>query len=229
MLSSISLSILIAVYCIGFYRLLNALKCRSAGISYQVLIWSGSIGLVLIWHSQIINRALTHWSGDSFYHLNQIEQFGLLAWSLLLIIFSGWISTLKTGWFERRFSHKASTSIRPAIAIHLLDIIITLALFELLYAFSPQFYYGYYLIIFDDLPLQWITPNEFGFTQIIDRIFIHSITKFSDLLAALTLWVLILQVIWRYEVSFEEVNDSKSMVIHGVVFGAASIFLSLIT
>lgn len=228
MLPSISISILVAVYSIGFYRLLNGSRCSSAEISSQILIWPGSIGFVLIWHSQIIYWALTHWSGDSFHHLNQIEQFGLLVWSLLLIIFLGWISILKTGWIERWFNNKASTSNRPDIALHFLDIMVTLALFELFYAFSPQLYYGYYLIIFDDLPLQWIAPNEFSLSQIIGRIFMHSITKMSDLLAALTLWILIFQVIWRYQASFGEVNKSKGMVIGGVVFGAASIFLSLI-
>lgn len=222
------LSILVAVYSIGFYRLVNASKfCAGEALS-QTLIWTGSIGLVLLWHSQIITKALMHWSGDSFYHLDPIEQFGLLAWSMLLIFILGWISALKTGRIEHQFRSKASISNRPSLATHLLDIIITLALFELFYAFSPQLYYGYYLIIFDDLPLQWIAPNDFSLSQTINRIAMHSIDKFSDLLAALTLWILVFQVVWRYLASSEKLNGSKKVVICGIIFGAASISLTLV-
>lgn len=229
MLLSIIIPFLVAIYSFGFYRLINAFKSHSVGTPFRILIWSGSIVLVLIWHSQLIIRALTNWSGDSFYHLNPAEQIGLLVWSLLLIIFLGWISAQKTAWIDRLFSNtRASTSKRPAIAIHLIDIISTLVLFELFYAFSPQLYYGYYLIIFDDLPVQWITPNGFSLSQTFNRIFMHSITKMNDLLAALTLWVLIIQVIWRYQASFDEVKTSKRMLIAGVAFGVASVFLSLV-
>ena len=80
---------------------------------------------------------MTFYDGDSFFTLSLAGRIGLVALSCLLSSLTIWIS-----WRLGR-SRRIATRVLIALAA--------------LYIFawiSPQIYYGYYLMIFDGLPLQ---------------------------------------------------------------------------
>ena len=91
------------------------------------------------------------YEGDSFYTLDALEQTGLLALTILL---SGLF--LVFGAIKSRFLYNYPYS---KIVIPIIDLVVTSGLFYLFIWLSPQVYYSYYLIIFDDLPLQIVIKD----------------------------------------------------------------------
>lgn len=79
---------------------------------------------------------------DSFFTLSLAGQIGLALVSLVL--------AAGTVFLVRRLSRN-----RPVI----LRLLIGVMLFWVFVWLSPQIYYGYYLLIFDGLPVQWVVPH----------------------------------------------------------------------
>lgn len=84
---------------------------------------------------------MTVYDGDSFFTLSLMGRVGLIALSALLTAVTIWLSWRLAGRIGRR--RRLVTRVLIALA--------ALYLFTWL---SPQIYYGYYLMIFDGLPLQ---------------------------------------------------------------------------
>jgi len=91
------------------------------------------------------------YEADSFFTLSVAGQAGLLAVSLGL--------ALGTSWSLRRLTAGHTVFVRLSLwALH----------YYVFVWLSPQGYYGYYLLIFEDLPLQWVIsrpPSLFDFLR----------------------------------------------------------------
>lgn len=79
---------------------------------------------------------------DSFFTLSLAGQVGLALLSCLLAV-----GTVLLVW---RVSRRG---------VPVLRLLMGLAVFWVFVWLSPQVYYGYYLLIFDGLPLQWVVQN----------------------------------------------------------------------
>ena len=90
------------------------------------------------------------YTGDSFFTLSYAGQIGLAALSVFLSAFFIWLAV--------RITRKSGRLVR---------IIASLVLFVLFVWLTPQVYYAYYIMVFDDLPVQWViktppSPAELG-------------------------------------------------------------------
>ena len=103
---------------------------------------------------------MTHYDGDSFFRLSVI---GLITLSVFLTALTIWLSW----WIGRR--RRLVTRILIALA--------ALYLFTWL---SPQIYYGYYLMIFDGLPLQIVTGPPPSPTSVAQLLTFQSNATLSD-------------------------------------------------
>ena len=103
---------------------------------------------------------MTHYDGDSFFRLSVI---GLITLSVFLTALTIWLSW----WIGRR--RRLVTRILIALA--------ALYLFTWL---SPQIYYGYYLMIFDGLPLQIVTGAPPSPTSVAQLLTFQSNATLSD-------------------------------------------------
>ncbi|MDW3180464.1 hypothetical protein [Roseobacter sp.] len=79
---------------------------------------------------------------DSFFTLSFVGQVGLVLVSVMLAA-----GTVFLAW---RLSRVRSLILRACVAV---------VLFGAFVWISPQVYYGYYLLIFDGLPLQWVIQD----------------------------------------------------------------------
>lgn len=117
---------------------------------------------------------------DSFFTLGLGGRIGLVFVSALLA--AGCV------WFVIWFVHGLGRPVRCLIA---------LAVFYLFVWLSPQFYYMYYLLIFDGLPLQWVIQSPPSWRKIIGLV---SFTDRSTLTAhgqGVLWWVLVLVALLR--------------------------------
>ena len=159
----------------------------------NLVVWGGSFGFALVWHSTRVYDALTNFSDDSFSSLNLLQQSALIALSLMLIIALFWLSELKSRYLESLYR---SWSL-PRLSVLLVDIPLTIVAFVLLHRASAQIYYVYYQFIFPDLPLQWVINTEFELAGLVDFLLPDSVNRLSGLLASPALWTLVLNLIWR--------------------------------
>ncbi len=102
------------------------------------------------------------YEGDSFYTLEFLERAGLIT---LTVVLSGLLLFLGT--CKSHFLYNLKSTIPyQKLSIPLIDL---LGAFGLLYVFiwlSPQAYYSYYLLIFNDLPLQIVINDELSLAEI---------------------------------------------------------------
>lgn len=103
---------------------------------------------------------MTHYDGDSFFRLSVI---GLITLFVFLTALTIWLSW----WIGRR---------RRLVT----RILIALAALYLFTQLSPQIYYGYYLMIFDGLPLQIVTGAPPSPTSVAQLLTFQSNATLSD-------------------------------------------------
>ena len=184
----------VILYSVVFYVLIRSVRDPPAQQPVlNLVVWAGSFGFALVWHSARIYDALTNLSDDSFSSLNLLQQSGLMALSLMLIIALFWLSELKSRYLESLFR---SWSL-PRISVLAVDIPMTIVTFVLLHRVSAQIYYVYYQFIFPDLPLQWVINTEFELAGLVDFLLLDSVNRLNDLLASLALWTLVLNPLLR--------------------------------
>jgi hypothetical protein len=188
-------SVAVGLYAAGFLILLD--KYTAPGSSdkpSQILVWGGSLILVVLWHHSLIFKVLLVQTNDSFYSLSVIQRMGLIAWSMLLITVLFWISFLKSAKIlARQVAHNKSLLIA-----FVTDLVLTLALFVLLYRLSPQIYYIYYQLVVPGLPVQWVLKPGLDLELLFPKLLLQSTKSYSDLLVGLTFWWLIFCTLWRY-------------------------------
>jgi hypothetical protein len=188
----------VILYSAVFYGVIHSVREPPAQQPVpNLLVWGGSFGFALVWHSTCVYDALTNWGDDSFSSLNLLQQSGLIALSLMLIIALFWLSERKSRYLESLFQ---SWSL-PRLSVLLVDLPLTIVTFVLLHRASAQIYYVYYQFIFVDLPLQWVINTKFELAGLVDfllaELLADSVNRLSDLLASLALWTLVLNLIWR--------------------------------
>ena len=188
----------VILYSAVFYRVIHSVREVPAQRPVlNLVVWGGSFGFALVWHSTRVYDALTNLGDDSFSSLNLLQQSALIALSLMLIIALFWLSELKSRYLESLFR---SWSL-PRLSVLLVDIPLTIVTFVLLHRVSAQIYYVYYQFIFPDLPLQWVINTELELAGRIDfllaNLLANSVNRLSDLLASLALWTLVFNLIWR--------------------------------
>ena len=197
-MSTIWTALAVIIYSAVFYGVIHSVREPPAQQPVlNLVVWGGSFGFALVWHSTCVYDALTNWGDDSFSSLNLRQQSGLIALSLMLIIALFWLSELKSRHLESLFR---SWSL-PRLSVLLVDIPLTIVTFVLLHRASAQIFYVYYQFIFVDLPLQWVINTEFELAGLVDfllaELLADSVNRLSDLLASLALWTLVLNLIWR--------------------------------
>ena len=188
----------VILYSAVFYGVIHSVREPPAQQPVlNLVVWGGSFGFALVWHSTCVYDALTNWGDDSFSSLNLRQQSGLIALSLMLIIALFWLSERKSRYLESLFQ---SWSL-PRLSVLLVDLPLTIVTFVLLHRASAQIYYVYYQFIFVDLPLQWVINTKFELAGLVDfllaELLADSVNRLSDLLASLALWTLVLNLIWR--------------------------------
>lgn len=115
---------------------------------------------------------------DSFLTLGTIQRFGLVFLSMVLFSLTVFVF--------RRVVRKFDAKLRILTAI---------TLFFLFVWLSPQIYYAYYQLIFDELPAQIVIktpPSPFRLTKIL----LFQEMSLSGHSKALLGWVLIIMTIW---------------------------------
>ncbi len=151
------------------------------------------------------------YEGDSFYTLGATERFGLIG---LTIVLSGTLLILGT--CKSHFLYNSSYSCTfskvipsPKISIPLLDLIASFVLIYLFIWLSPQAYYSYYLIIFNDLPLQIVIKEGPGFNELGNLILMTDQSTLSQNGQGLLGRSLLLQVILYRFVLFIDVKNNQ--------------------
>ncbi|MDA8747609.1 hypothetical protein N9M66_05295 [Litoreibacter sp.] len=89
------------------------------------------------------------YANDSFFTLGTGGQIGLVCLSVLLFAGCVWF----VFWFVKGLGR-------------LIRVLVALTVFYLFVWLSPQIYYMYYLVIFDDLPLQLVVKSPPGWRKI---------------------------------------------------------------
>lgn len=123
---------------------------------------------------------MTHYDGDSFFTLSLMGQVGLAALSALLTALTIWLS-----WRIGR---------RRRLVTRILNALAGLYLFTWL---SPQIYYGYYLMIFDGLPLQIVIQTPPSPSGVALLLTFQANASLSDHGKGLLGWLLIAACLFR--------------------------------
>jgi len=123
---------------------------------------------------------MTVYDGDSFFTLNLAGQAGL-------IVLSAFLSACAI-WAAWRIGQDRSIFTR---------ILIALAAFYLFTWLSPQIYYGYYLIIFDGLPLQIVIQSPPSPDEVARLLSFQAKASLSDHSKGALGWLLILACLFR--------------------------------
>lgn len=108
--------------------------------------------IVLAWHPSVWVRLSQGYPGDSFFTLTMPGRTGLVVLTGLMMVLFYSLSERKSRWLQK-WHGKSSVgkSIIPALDVLLILLALVTAL-----TVVPQFYYSYYLILFDGLPQQWV-------------------------------------------------------------------------
>jgi hypothetical protein len=114
------------------------------------------------------------YNGDTFFHLSQSGQTGLLLLSGLLGVLMIWVL--------RRISSRFGKLVNLLSAIVLIWMFIWL---------SPQIYYTYYWLIFDDLPVQWVIAWPPAPSTLIKMITFTGNANLSDHSKGILFWMMV--------------------------------------
>ncbi len=128
-----------------------------AGVTYLLLAFTGAPTL---WYGSALG-----YKGDSFHTLSASGQVGLLLLSLGLAVVLTGLAAAKT-WYLYRV--EGAWTFPTILGFALLDGLANLLLFLLFLWLSPQLYYAYYLILFDDLAWQWIVRAPPGLGVVLE-------------------------------------------------------------
>ena len=117
------------------------------------------------------------YKGDSFHTLSEPGQVGLLLLSLVLAVALIGLAAAKT-WHLYRVAGAWSFPRFPGFV--LLDGLANLLLFWLFLWLSPQLYYAYYLVLFDDIAWQWVVKPPPGLGVVLDLLAMARSGSLSD-------------------------------------------------
>ena len=184
-----------------------------------MLVWSGASVTVLVGHYLAIAAVFSTWPSDSFHTLSVKQQTGLATWSVLLIAALIWFFNKKTSWIFRLGRTYDVSSVFACVV----DLIVTTLLFVLFYSASPQLYYLYYQLVIPGLPSQWIINPLHDFGLSTERLLIHPVSNYSDLLAVLTFWTLLCSIIWRHLLARSKNFSWAQPAVIGIGFGLMSL------
>ncbi len=119
------------------------------------------------------------YGNDTFFHLSGSGQIGLVLISLILGIATIGLCLL--------FSSRFGLFVKVLVA------------FVLIWAFtwlSPQLYYLYYWLIFDDLPMQWVLQAPPSPPDIVRLVTFSGPATLSDHAKGLLFWLMTFTVLW---------------------------------
>ena len=117
---------------------------------------------------------------DSFFTLGIGGRIGLLALSLLLA--AGCVVLIF--WVSRRFGLAAGLLASVAVAY-------------LFIWLSPQIYYGYYLLIFDGLPVQWVIKSPPALDDFMETLGFQGQSTLSAHGQGALFWGMCAAAVWR--------------------------------
>lgn len=120
------------------------------------------------------------YQGDTFFHLSIPGQIGL-------VLLSGCLALLLL-WVFWKTSSRFGTLVKVLLAF--------LCLWGFVWI-SPQVYYLYYWLIFEDLPLQMVIQSPPGIQTIVELISFKGKATLSDHSKGALFWLMILMVIVR--------------------------------
>lgn len=140
-----------------------------AGIIYLLLAFTAA---PTFWYG-----SARGYEGDSFHTLSESGQVGLLLLSLALAVALIGLAAAKT-WHLYRAAGAWSFPRLPGFI--LLDGLANLLLFWLFVWLSPQAYYAYYLVLFDDITWQWVVKPPPGLGVMLDLLAMPRTGSLSD-------------------------------------------------
>ncbi len=184
---------------------------------HQILIWGGCFFLGLMWHSDLIVGALEDFSNDSFHSLSGFRQIGLAGWSGLIIAGACWLASITSSKIYQLCDY-LKWPIRAGLIV---DLVVTVIGFTLLYQLTPQIYYFYFQVVIPDLPWQWVLKPEFDIASLIATLLQPNAENYAELLVKVTFWVILLGVIWRFLVRSINLVLWKQSAITGLSFAIA--------
>lgn len=171
-----------------------------------VTLTSAFLNLAL--HSEVRSSIRLKYPDDSFYTLSTPEAIGLalITTTLLLII-------LIASWFTAHsFIRKSKSSTAfTKVCLLLLNLLITVVVYQLCLSIAPQLFYTYYQFIFTDLPVQWVV-KPITLERLLDRISLTSGASIAQHLAGFTVWVLVFNTTtqWLIYSVFAKIRISKT-------------------
>ena len=118
-----------------------------AGALWQVLFALLWYGLVSASNPLFVERLIGGYPGDSFHTLGMPQAVGLVVLSAAMVAVVLLVAKSAAESFQFYLRE-------PVASLVLLPFV--LLLFLIWDFLAPQIYYGYYLVIFDGLPLQWV-------------------------------------------------------------------------
>jgi len=118
-----------------------------AGAFWQILFALLWYGFVAASQPLFVERLIDGYPGDSFHTLGMVQAAGLVVLSSAMV--TGVLLVAKAGAASFQYYLR-----EPVASLVILPFV--LLLFLIWDFFAPQIYYGYYLVIFDGLPLQWV-------------------------------------------------------------------------
>ena len=128
---------------------------------------------------------------DSFVTLSFAGQLGLGTVTVVLILILLSINLY--------VSKKLRQSIVSPIIALPINLICAFFLFVLFWGISPQFFYLYYQLLFDDLPWQWVRRDWLPIKQTLLLLFPGRIHNTSSLAAGIALVILLAQVVLTFK------------------------------
>lgn len=145
---------------------------------------------------------------------------GLVSLTMLLCVFVFSLSLAKSRYIDQTFNRKGYYLLAPII-----DLLITWALCIAALRISPQILYIYYMLIFDDLPLQWVA-HQISMEKLLQYIKTGPIDSLNTMISGLSFWALSAGVLlfWtnRYINAFSHVVQAM---LRGLVVAVVSIVI----
>lgn len=126
--------------------------------------------------------------GDTFFQLSVPARAGLVLVSAAFLAGVFWLLALKTAALRRWVVPQAPAG---RVALALFDVGLGWAVYVVLHHASPQFYYLYYLLVFPDLPMQWVLGGEIDQDRLLAVVALGAKQRLSDLLAATGFWAIL--------------------------------------
>ena len=155
-------------------------------IHSHFFIWIGCILIALAIHTdQIVFYSLSG-EDDSLFTLGWKQQAGLLLWSGGLLLATAIIINLLLNYWFDKLKYQSRFIL---LGVNLAS---SLFIFIFLHSISRQFYYFYYLLIFDNLEFQWVITSGFDTRSVLRLLSTRSLAHYSAFLSAISMWTILL-------------------------------------